>query len=211
MELILLRHGKTAANLEHRYNGVTDDPLCEEGLREARAAKAAPDISLAYVSPLKRARQTAGICFPNAKQIVVDDLREMNFGDFEGRTAQEMEHDADYRAWVDGGCVDVCPNGESIPSFAKRAMAAFDSVVKDAAARGLNRAGVTAHGGVIMAIMYGYSHTDVSYFDWYVENCSGFRLEIDEAAWPEKPRFLSYELLGSQVESKTVIGKEIHD
>lgn len=211
MELILLRHGKTAANLENRYNGVTDDPLCDTGLREAHAAKSYPDIPLAYVSPLTRARQTAGICFPNAEQLVVDGLREMNFGDFEGRTAQEMEHDADYRAWVDGGCMTACPNGESIPSFAERAKAAFDATVKDASARGLKRVGMTAHGGVIMAIMFGYSHTDVSYFDWYVENCSGFRLVIDEEKWPRDPGFSSFELLGNQVESKTVIGKEIHD
>jgi alpha-ribazole phosphatase len=211
MELILLRHGKTAANLEHRYNGVTDDPLCEEGLSEARSTRAYPDIPLVYVSPLKRARQTADICFPNAEKTIVDSLREMNFGDFEGRTAQEMEHDSDYRAWVDGGCVEACPNGESIPSFAKRAMAAFDWVVRDARVRGLHRAGVTAHGGIIMAIMYGYSHTDVSYFDWYVENCSGFRLVIDETAWPKKPGFVSYELLGNHVESQSMTGREIQD
>ncbi len=211
MELILLRHGRTAVNLDNRYNGRTDDPLCEEGLREARAAKANPDISLVYVSPLKRARQTAEICFPNAEQVVVDGLREMDFGDFEGKTAREMENDPVYRAWVDGGCVDACPNGESIPSFAKRAMTAFDWAVRDAAERRLGRVGVTAHGGVIMAVMYGYSHTDVSYFDWYVENCSGFRLTIDGTAWPQKPGFASYELLGKHVDSKTVTGKEMHD
>lgn len=211
MELILLRHGRTSANLDNRYNGRTDDPLCEEGLREAYAARAYPDLSPVYVSPLKRARQTADICFPNAEQIVVEDLREMDFGDFEGKTAREMENDPAYRAWVNGGCTDACPNGESIPSFAKRAAAAFDWVVRDAAARGLDRVGVTAHGGVIMAVMYGYSHTDVSYFDWYVENCGGYRLVIDEADWPQKPGFVSYALLGRQAESKTVIGKEMHD
>jgi len=211
MELTLLRHGRTAANRDNRYNGRTDEPLCEEGLREARAAKANTDVAFVYVSPLKRARQTAEICFPNAEQIVVNGLREMDFGDFEGKTAGEMENDPAYRAWVDGGCVEACPNGESIPSFAKRAMAAFDWTVRDAAARGQSRVGVTAHGGVIMAVMYGFSHSDVSYFDWYVENCGGYRLVINEGDWPNKPGFVSYELLGNSADSKTMTGKETHD
>ncbi len=136
MEMILLRHGKTAANLERRYNGSTDDPLCREGLREAEAARSFPDVPLVYVSPLKRARQTAEICFPGARQVVVNDLREMDFGDFEGRTSAEMEHDPAYRAWVDGGCVEACPNGESIPAFAGRVKKTFDGVVRDAASQG---------------------------------------------------------------------------
>jgi len=205
MELIILRHGKTAANLEGRYNGRTDDPLCEEGAAEARAAKAYPDIGVVYVSPLLRARQTAQICFPNAERIVIDDLREMDFGDFEGRTAEEMQDDPAYRTWVAGNCTGVCPNGESIPIFAARAAKAFGRVVDDAARRGLKRVGVAVHGGVIMAVMDAFAHENVPYFDWYVLNCGGFRVELDEANWAKQPGFTSYERFGEAGDSQAML------
>lgn len=208
MELILLRHGKTAANLDNRYNGRTDDPLSEEGFAEARAAKAYPDIRYVYVSPLLRARQTAGICFPNAEQIVVDGLREMDFGDFEGRTAEEMKDDPDYRAWVAGSCTGVCPNGESVPIFAARAAKAFCFAVNDAIRRGLKRAGVAVHGGVIMAVMDGFAHANIPYFDWYVLNCGGFRVVIDETKWAEAPGFVSYERFGEAGDSQAMLEGE---
>ncbi|MPM27470.1 2,3-bisphosphoglycerate-dependent phosphoglycerate mutase [bioreactor metagenome] len=209
MEIILLRHGKTAANLDNRYNGRTDDPLCEEGLQEANSAQKHASFTHVYVSPLLRARQTAGICFPNAEQIVVNDLREMNFGDFEGRTADEMEHDSAYRAWVESNGMEACPNGESVPQFARRAAGAFVWVVGDAAKRGLQQIGVTAHGGVIMAIMYSFSHSDQTYYDWYVQNCGGFRLVIDESGWAEgKPGFVSYERFGEAGDSQAMLGGE---
>ena len=118
LSIVLLRHGKTAGNQLGRYNGRTDEPLCEEGIREAEAAERHPEIQLVYSSPMLRARQTAKICFPNAEIIPIPNLREMDFGDFEGRTAQEMELDPVYRTWVDGGCVDRCPNGREFGTSA---------------------------------------------------------------------------------------------
>ena len=208
MEIILIRHGKTAANNENRYNGRTDDPLSAEGLAEVQNVKSHPDIPLAYVSPLLRARQTADIVFPNAEKIVVENLREMDFGDFEGRTAEEMEHDPDYRAWVAGECVAACPNGESVPSFAKRAAGAFAGAVTDAVRRGEKRVGVAVHGGVIMAIMSAFAHEKRSYFDWYVLNCGGYTIAIDEAAWPSAPGFVRYERFGERGDSRDMLEGE---
>lgn len=209
LSIILLRHGKTAGNLEDRYNGTTDDPLCEEGLREAEAAERHPEISLVYSSPMLRARQTAKICFPNAEIVTVQDLREMDFGDFEGRTAQEMEFDPVYRAWVAGGCVDQCPNGEGIPGFAKRAATAFAGAVQDALARGETEIGVAAHGGVIMAVMTAFSGSDAPYHNWYVLNCGGYRVSLDEREWAKTKRFSSYILFGQKGVSSDVVGREM--
>lgn len=208
MEIILIRHGKTSANNENRYNGRTDDPLSAEGLAEVLAIRKYPEIPLAYVSPLLRARQTADVVFPNAEKVVVQDLREMDFGDFEGRTAEEMEHDPDYRAWVASECVTACPNGESIPSFAKRAAGAFALAVMDAVRRGETRVGVAVHGGVIMAIMSAFAHAERSYFDWYVLNGGGYVLTIDEASWASAPGFVSYERFGELGDSRDMLEGE---
>jgi len=209
LTIILLRHGKTQGNLDNRYNGRTDDPLCQEGIAEAEAGEHYPALSLVYASPMQRAQQTARIFFPNAEIKTVPDLREMDFGDFEGRSAEEMANDESYRAWVAGGCVDVCPNGEGIPDFAKRAYTAFAGCVSDAIARGETRIGVAVHGGVIMAIMTAFSGSDAPYHTWYVRNCSGYGVAIDEALWAQKRQFLSYSLFGERGEDNYSLGETV--
>ena len=207
LSIILLRHGKTQGNLENRYNGRTDDPLCNEGVAEAEAGEHHPEIPLVYASPMRRAQQTAKIFFPNAAIETVQDLREMDFGDFEGRNAEEMEHDPDYNAWVAGGCVDACPNGEGIPTFAARASKAFLASVTDAIRRGETRIGVAVHGGVIMAVMYAFSGSDQPYHAWYVRNCGGFEITVDEASWEKQHIFSSYRLFGEQGEKQYSLGE----
>ena len=87
-KLHLIRHGLTAGNLEGRYIGSgTDLPLCDQGRAELRQLKQQfeyPAVSLVFTSPLQRAVQTADILFPGVRQIALQDLREMDFGVFEG-------------------------------------------------------------------------------------------------------------------------------
>ena len=96
MLIVLLRHGETAYNAQRRYQGVTDVPLSPEGRARLRKADFEPET--VYVTPLMRTAQTAEALFPHAKQIVVPELREMDFGGFEGRTYDEMKNDPAYCA-----------------------------------------------------------------------------------------------------------------
>lgn len=174
VQLVIMRHGATEWNEQHRYAGKMDVPLSERGEEQARAAGVCPGVRHVFVSPLSRARRTAAICFPNAEQHVMNGLSEMDFGDFEGRTAQEMEDDAAYRAWVDGGCVDRCPNGERKAELEARVTGALDLIVRDALLRGDDLVVVVGHGGTIMSAMGGYSAEKRDYFGWHVGNCHGF-------------------------------------
>lgn len=184
LDLIIMRHGRTHGNDLHRYVGRTDEALTDEGMAQARHAGSCPRVPLVYVSPLARARQTAQICFPNAEQVVVDDLREMDFGDFEGRSANDMAADAAYRAWVDGSCVGRCPHGDSRESFVTRCSAAVEGVVRRASARGDRRVVIVAHGGTIMAAMSAFVDKpagvidSLAYFGWQVGNCEGYRATV---------------------------------
>lgn len=209
LSIILLRHGKTQGNLENRYNGRTDEPLCALGIAEAEAGAHHPEIPLVYASPMLRAQQTAKIFFPNARIETIPDLREMDFGDFEGRTAEEMEQNETYRAWVAGGCVDRCPNGEGIPDFARRAAAAFAVCVADAIARKEARVGFAVHGGVIMAVMAAFSGSDTAYHTWYVRNCGGYEITIDEFDWAKEQHFGAYRLIGEQAENSYSLDNNI--
>ena len=182
MRLVLVRHGATAGNAQRRYVGRrTNEPLSEEGRAQCARLGELAGVRLVWVSPLTRARQTARLCFPQAEQRVVDDLAECDFGVFEGRTAQEMEHDVAYRSWVDGGCMGRCPGGESAAEHARRSNAALARVLFEARDRGSEAVFVVAHGGTIMAAMHEFlpeASCGRDYFLWHVGNAEGVIADV---------------------------------
>lgn len=171
MLIYLIRHGATALNEEGRYQGLTDIPLSQAGRAALRKADFCPET--VYVSPLCRAAETAAILFPKAKQIAVPDFREMDFGAFEGRTADEMADDPVYRAWVAGGCTGRCPGGESLTEFSERVWTAFSPLLE----LEKERLVIVAHGGVQMAILERYAEPHRDYFRWHAPCGGGFLLE----------------------------------
>ena len=181
MELVLMRHGQTPGNSERRYVGVIDQPLSELGREQALSAGVHPEVARVFVTPLSRTHETASICFPNAEQIVVEGLQEMNFGDFAGRTADEMYDDADYRAWVDGMCEGVCPNGESRAQATARICRAIGGLVRQAQAAGEDRVIVVAHGGTMMSALSSYciDRPKRDYYEWLTGNCEGWRVSAE--------------------------------
>ena len=194
MEIFLMRHGKTCGNARNCYSGGgSDEPLSPEGERLARASGVHPDVAQVYVTPMLRTGQTARICFPNAELVVVDGLQEMHFGDFEGRTAEEMAHDSDYRAWVDGNCEGVCPNGESIETFGKRVYGAFLPFVQSLIDAGAKSAIIVMHGGTITALLKLFADPARSFYEWFMPNCGGYRVVIDEDVWKREKRFSAFE------------------
>lgn len=187
MEVILLRHGETAGNRAGRYIGRTDEPLDEAARRCLRRAGPVEGVAVVVVSPLRRAVETARLLFPGAALRVCPDLREIDFGDFEGRTAEEMAADPAYRAWVEGGCTGPCPRGESREGFIERTCAAFDGAVREAIDRGEERLIAVAHGGSIMAIMGRYAVPRRPFFGWHLQHRCGYRASLDPDSWLPAP------------------------
>ena len=189
MRLVILRHAQTAGNLERRYvGGDTDEPLCAEGIACARAK--APELSRelahagvaqpprVWVSPLARASQTAGLLFPGIEQVRLDGLREMCFGAFEGKTADELGGDERYRSWVEGMCEGACPQGESRAVFSARSCDAVRGALWQAAELGAETCCVVAHGGTVMAAMEALARPTRPYFFWHVACCCGYLAEL---------------------------------
>lgn len=123
IEIWLIRHGKTPENEQHRYIGWLDSSLGSAG--KAELIRASETVSKVWVTNRRRTQETAQILFPGAKQILVPGLEEMNFGSFEGKNFEEMQNDSAYRSWVESGCLDVCPGGESKAVFCSRVCSAF--------------------------------------------------------------------------------------
>jgi len=183
MSIWLLRHGRTQYNDERRYQGLSDVPLSPAGAAELRASGFAPET--VFVSPLRRAQESARIIFPAARQSVIPDFAEMDFGVFDGRTADEMADDAAYRAWVNGDCTARCPDGESRAAFCARTCEAFERLVDSLQGELLV---IVAHGGTLRAVMERYALPERDYFDWTAGNGGGFRLDFDEVLWRERRR-----------------------
>lgn len=174
MLVYLLRHGKTAWNLEGRYQGRSDIPLCEAGREALGPADFVPE--RVYVSPMKRAAETAALLFPGALCISVPGLEEMDFGAFEGKSFRDLADDPAYRAWVEGNCAAPCPGGEGRKAFSRRVCAAFERLME----REREKLVIVAHGGTQMAILEQYGRPRRDYFAWQSPNAGGFLLEAED-------------------------------
>ena len=182
MLIYLLRHGLTAYNAEKRYQGQRDIPLSPAGRAQLRQADLRPET--VYITPLCRTRQTAEVLFPGAKLVEVKDLQEMCFGSFEGRNFIEMEHDPDYRAWVNANCESPCPDGETKAVFSERVCRAFAALVDKALAEGEEILVILAHGGTQMAAMERYALPHADYYHWCAPNAGGYVLDAGD--WAEQ-------------------------
>lgn len=195
MEVFLIRHGETAGNRERRYISATDEPLSPSGRQAVRQTGVFAQVEQVYVSPLKRAGETARLLFPQARLTVVDDLREMDFGRFEGCTADELQDDPGYWAWLDSACSAPCPGGESVDAFTRRTCSAFDHIVRAKLANREQRLVIVAHGGSIMAIMSRYARPPRPYFDWRVGNACAYHAQLDAESWQTAPALTACRLM----------------
>lgn len=166
----LIRHGLTQGNREKRYIGRTDEPLCPEGIAQIEALKSAglPEVVTLFTSPYRRCVETAGILFSQLTPTPVWNLRECDFGLFEGKTAGELEHDAAYAAWLDSGCMGPIPGGESVAGFKARCLDAFEQAMLSVPEEG--SAAFVIHGGCIMAIMEALALPKKDFYSYHVKN-----------------------------------------
>ena len=171
MKILFIRHGLTAGNLEKRYIGSTDEPLCSEGIAQLKELKL-QDCEAVICSPMKRCIQTAEILFHHSGYLTAEELRECDFGDFEDMNYKELSENADYQKWIDSGGTLPFPKGEAPQDFCRRCVKAFDSIVKeyDAAVS----IAFVVHGGTIMSILEKYAVPHRDYFDCHCENGHGY-------------------------------------
>ncbi|MGW2153357.1 bifunctional RNase H/acid phosphatase [Nonomuraea sp. NPDC001699] len=136
--LLLLRHGETPLSVERRFSGLGDAELTANGLAQAAAAAERlsrepyrPEVIVS--SPLRRARQTAeAVAQRTGLDVEVDeDLREADFGAWEGHTFTEVQRQwpDELAAWL-AGPDTAPPGGESFATAARRVQAAGERLVE---------------------------------------------------------------------------------
>jgi phosphoserine phosphatase len=153
MRLLLARHGQTEWNADRRFQGATDIALSPLGRAQAHAlgrALRGRHVTAAYVSPMRRAVETAEIALADAgiPYTPIEELRELSLGEWEGCTVDEIrQRDGDpYAAWLRAPLDCPPPGGEPLPDVRDRVLAAMERI---GAAHGDGDALIIAHGGVI--------------------------------------------------------------
>lgn len=183
-----IRHGITNGNAEGRYIGKTDLPLSGEGAAQIAAMKAKhvyPEAAAFFCSPMKRCVETLRILYPQAQPVAVEDFRECDFGEWEGKTAREIAASDDrFAHWIAGGGEAVTPpGGESGGVFMQRVCAAFEKLVEALMRSGTTSAVIVAHGGTLMSILSTYGIPKADFYDWMAEPGCGYTMRITPGLW----------------------------
>jgi len=170
--ILLARHGETDWNVERRVQGHSDTPLNDTGRGQARALAeelAGEPIDAVYSSDLARAHETARIVAAGRGLDVtaIRDLRERNFGTWEGLTDEEIyvrhPHARD-RSWQEWG------DAETRDEMADRVLGALHRIAETHPDQ---RVLVVSHGGPLRAVL---RHCAIDGVE-RIENCHVVRIE----------------------------------
>lgn len=157
MTIYFARHGETDWNVEKRIQGTTDIPLNENGILQAKKlaellVEQQLPIKKVYTSPQKRAEETARIAADamGAACIAIDELREMDLGQWEGSNWEviEAENSEVYRAWIKNKRYVHTPGGESYNELLERTLDAAAYILANETEDVL----VVSHSAVIMVL-----------------------------------------------------------
>jgi len=161
--IYLIRHGETEGAETKRYKGHIDVPLSEKGVEQIKrvaeylsaevqkrgSTEAAYELSAIYTSDLSRAVKSAELIAEahGLKPIILPELRERNFGIWEGMSFDEIKEkwpDA-FNSWSSNPLKFSPMGGESTIELRDRAVKAFNNIVEQH--NGHNVA-IVSHGGI---------------------------------------------------------------
>lgn len=192
LELVVVRHGLTQWNIERRYQGQRDIPLqlpeAAAGLVRLRKVLNSYRFDTFYCSDLVRCRQTLAHLVEGreeARAVRFDSrLRELDFGDYEGRTYAELAELPAYRAWIDSAGEQAPPGGESAAELRQRLSAWFAEVLDGLQGgrdqQSQHRVLVVTHGGVIRELRRRFE--DIGFWEGSVSQAEGrlFTFTLDD-------------------------------
>ncbi len=193
----LIRHGKTIANQKGIYIGSrTDYPLSDFGAAELFNKTEEfeyPRVEKVYSSPLKRCTETAEILFPEKELCIVDNLRELDFGEFEGKSVDELINRPDYKDWLKGGISKRPPSGESIEELSARTYKALHEIIMDMMNEEIAHSAVITHYGVISNMLVGFGLPKEDPRTLECPSGEGFEIIVTAKMWQQSQAF---EILG---------------
>lgn len=181
-----IRHGAIEETLSGKYIGTTDVSLSDKGkmqLRKLDYEYKYPGAKVLFTSPLKRCTETCKILYPELTPLVIANLSECNFGEWEGKTADELKDEPDFQKWLAGDASVKPPRGESNADFTRRVCKMFESIVEGLIKTGNTESIIVTHGGVIMTLLAVYGFPQAKPFEWVMDNGFGYSVRITPMLW----------------------------
>lgn len=167
-KVFLVRHGETEWNKLGKFQGCQDIPLSEEGIVQAQylSKKFNSNFDYIYTSPLKRALQTAEVIATNKKikPSIINDLREINFGEWEGLTLKEISDNfpKEFNNWRnDKFEAPMCGGDLSLKKACERAKIAITEIADKHKGKKIL---IVSHGGIIKAGLLGLFELDMTMY-----------------------------------------------
>ncbi len=150
MKLLVIRHGQTDWNVQKKVMGRCDEPLNEQGLKQAEETRKIllnEKIDLIICSPLKRAKQTANIINKdrNIKIIYDDRIIERDFGEYEGMETKDF----DFHGYWNYYKTEYYEQAENIQSFFNRVYDFLNDIQKNYKDKNIL---IVAHGGISIPV-----------------------------------------------------------
>lgn len=182
----LIRHGVCEGNLEGRYIGRTESPIADMGIKQILDLKREygyPKADSFYASPSTRCVDTLKLIYPDADFEVIFEMAECDFGEWENKTAEELQADPRFLEWMENGQRTAPPDGESSLVFMQRVCKGFEILVQNMMFTGTTSAALVTHGGVIMTILAAYGLPRAKMMDWMCDSGCGYSLRITPSLW----------------------------
>ena len=186
----LIRHGLTDANRYGIYCGSTDLPLNEEGIagiKKLTAGCSYPYAEWVFSSPLARAVETAKLIYPLSDITEVENLREMSFGEFEGKSMKELAGNPLFAGFISGDKESLPAGAEAPDRFAARSAGALISIVNLMMKSGVYSAAIVTHAGVIGSILSALAYPRAMPYEWNPPPGSGYTAVADPTLFLREP------------------------
>lgn len=163
--IYLLRHGETEYGREKRYLGHTDCKLSKEGKEQVKClasifANNKIIIDNIFSSDLTRCKDTINMVFPNRKVTFLEQLREINMGDWDGLTFDKVKkkYAEDYRKRGENIAEFIPRNGESFLQCQNRAVAVFRHIINSTE----GNIAICSHSGFIRTLLCNILNKDLT-------------------------------------------------
>ncbi|KAL7718303.1 Phosphoglycerate mutase [Entamoeba marina] len=173
-KLILVRHGETEWNLSGKIQGITDVDLSDVGKEQAKylQKKLNYKYDVIYSSPLTRALYTANTIDSNRNNVIIlDELCEIPFGHWEGKTFEELEGDPFYTKFKAGEC--GMPLGDSGNTFKNSSLKNSQILKRICKENDGKTIVIVGHGGWIKAAILGLLNLHESWYHRFMLGNTG--------------------------------------